>query len=373
MEEKNGVDKATLKDRKDPKKCLERWSLWIEAQDPKKTPLESSKDKEERQIASDMTAALIKMQREPNVYAKEIDIWNRYYLDYGRSEPIKDKIRRSNPEKYGEVPDREKMRILKNMKLWLKWIIDHGFVPNPSDPIAKGRHEAQRVCTAHTIMKAHPDKYSEICEIYTDLLAHREDADLVRLAQVKLKLLEDITSLKEELKDVEEATIKPNKTVEKHFMAWKEWTIKHEITPSPTSQDNEERKVAQNMLYALETMKRFLDRHEATLKEYEQLREQYRRHKIKGKHSTKTLVKHSDTCKDGTIIHEITPFQDKEERKVAQNTSYALETMKTYPDRHEGTLKEYEQLYEQKGIQYMRMSKTVEKHFIASKEWTIKH
>ena len=169
MEEKNGVDKATLKDRKDPKKCLERWSLWIEAQDPKKTPLESSKDKEERQIASDMTAALIKMQREPNVYAKEIDIWNRYYLDYGRSEPIKDKIRRSNPEKYGEVPDREKMRILKNMKLWLKWIIDHGFVPNPSDPIAKGRHEAQRVCTAHTIMKAHPDKYSEICEIYTDL------------------------------------------------------------------------------------------------------------------------------------------------------------------------------------------------------------
>ena len=143
---------------------------------------------------------------------------------------------------------------------------------------------------------------------------------------------------------------KDNINAEQHFEAWKEWTLKHKITPSVNSEDKIEQKIARYAAKVLVKMREQPDRYEAILKEYELLCNQYGR--------SKSSEEHFLAWKEWTLKHKITPAvrsQDNEEKKIARNMRNALSNMGKQPDKYEAILKEYEQLYAQYGRKNLRI------------------
>ena len=194
------------------------------------TPSQYSRDSEEEQkVAQNMCTALNNIKKQPDKYEDILKEYEQLYEQYGRQKM------------------RSAKTLLKHFETWKQWTISHEITPSVNSEDKIEQKIARYAARVLVKMREQPGKYEAILKEY-ELLCNQYGR---------------------------------SKSSEEHFLAWKEWTLKHKITPAARSQDNEEKKLARNMSVALSRMKKQPDKYEVILKEYEQLYAQYGRQKLR--------------------------------------------------------------------------------------------
>jgi len=159
------------------------------------------------------------------------------------------------------------------------------------------------------------------------------------------------------------------KTVDENFNIWKQWTLKHKLTPAQHAQDEEENKAAGAMQCVWHSIRKNPEKYKAIQEEYNGLCEKYGRNK-----DYKTPEEHFKIWKRWTLEHKITPSQtskDETERKTAKLMMGGLKKARNNPKQYKTLIQEYNKLCKKYGRE--REYKKPEEHFKAWKQWTTEH
>lgn len=150
------------------------------------------------------------------------------------------------------VPTEYKTRE-EHFEAWKKWTIEHGVTPSRSKNQPKDTEEykiAKCFSTKLYEMKKKPEQYKDILAEYENLYSQY-------------------------------GRNKDKKNIEGNFALWKKWTIEHKKIPSDHSEDENEAKIARNMIAAIHKAKRDKKSNSGLLQEYEMLRLKYPRRPLK--------------------------------------------------------------------------------------------
>ena len=157
-------------------------------------------------------------------------------------------------------------------------------------------------------------------------------------------------------------------TAEERFIVWKDWTIEHGITPSASSLDENEKKIAKSFGTAICRMKQNPEKYEEYIKEHDEILNKYGRGK-----DWQSAYAHFEKWKEWTLSHGRTPSRsakNEEELRIANKMQEAWRRMRDKTEEYKDVLQEYEKIYNEYGI---RKDSPLIKRFEKWKEWTIEH
>ena len=266
---------------------FEIWKKWT--LNNGKTPTKNPQNEEECRIARNMANARNKFKKEPEKYKDILEEYDRLCNCYGKSS-IK----------------------FQYFERWKEWSLENEKIPTDNPDNEEERKIAKKMRTILETLKKYPEKYKDILEEYEEICKKYD---------VKIK----------------------------HFELFKEWTLNNGMTPSKSSQNENEREIAMHIEDAIRSIKKStgkVERYKVILEEHEKLYAQYGRRR-----NDKRCEDHFEIWKKWTIEHGITPRQyvDGEEGKIAIGMNYAKTAMKKEPGKYKEILEECEKLYAQYG------------------------
>lgn len=326
---------------------FEAWKQWVLENEDR--PNSRSSDEKERKIARDMSNALQQIKKQPEKYKSILDEYNTLIKQYGD-------------------------KVIRRFKKWESWVLEQQITPSRDSQEPKERKIASDMKNAMDTIGKNMKKYGEILQRYNELYTkynrtkdHKtpiehfelwkswvlenksrpsitsEDKEEIKVASgikgAVSTMKKETEKYRAELEEYEQLITQygDRKSIEERFEAWKRWVIKHEMKPSRTSENQEEREVEHDMSNALQLIRKQKEKYQPILDEYEFLSEKY----------GDRVIQNFVVWKEWTIEHKRTPSRvskDGYERKVAENMKNARKAIKENPQKYNDVLIEYEEL-----------------------------